>query len=272
MEVGDIVGKDPNVEAYYNQVNQGNQARFNVDLKPRDQRLPVEEVMAGLRLKLAQIPGVRVFVTNPQTINLGGQQGARSVYQFTLQDTDTDELYKWAPIMEEKMRQIPGLDDVSSDLQVKNPQIHLDVNRDRVSQLGLTVNQVETALYNAYGSRQVSQILRAEQSIPGRPAARARVSAGSGRALAAVRPLILGPLDSSRHRRDGDNERRSADRGPYRPAAVGHDLLQPEAGRRAWRRRGRDPGDAPHRRCHRRSSRASRAPRRRFRTRSRGSA
>ena len=68
------------------------------------------------------------------------------------------ELYKWAPILEDKIRQLPGLDDVSSDLQVNNPQIRLDVDRDRVCQLGLTVNQVETALYNAYGSRQVSQI------------------------------------------------------------------------------------------------------------------
>jgi HAE1 family hydrophobic/amphiphilic exporter-1 len=158
LQVGDIVGRDPNIAGYTSQLNQGNTGRLNIDLKPRAERLGVDQIMAELRPKLAQVPGVRAFVTNPQTINLGGQQGARSVYQFTLQDTDTDELYKWAPILEDKIRQLPGLADVSSDLQVKNPQIRLDVDRDRVSQLGLTVNQVETALYNAYGSRQVSQI------------------------------------------------------------------------------------------------------------------
>ncbi len=107
---------------------------------------------------VAQVPGMRVFINMPQPINLGGQQGARSPYQFTLQDTDTTELYRWAPILEGKIRAIAGLEDVSSDLQVKNPQIRVDMNRDRISALGLTVNQVETALNNAYGTRQVSQI------------------------------------------------------------------------------------------------------------------
>jgi HAE1 family hydrophobic/amphiphilic exporter-1 len=80
------------------------------------------------------------------------------LYQFTLRDTDTAELYRWAPVFEEKMRQAPSLEDVSSDLQVKNPQIQIDMDHDKISALGLTVNQVETALYNAYGTRQVSQI------------------------------------------------------------------------------------------------------------------
>jgi HAE1 family hydrophobic/amphiphilic exporter-1 len=99
-----------------------------------------------------------VFMVTRPTINLGGNYGARSLYLFTLQDTDTSELYRWAPIMEDKIRQLPGLEDVSSDLQVKNPQVQIDMDRDKISALGLTVNQVETALYNAYGTRQVSQI------------------------------------------------------------------------------------------------------------------
>ena len=107
---------------------------------------------------MAQIPGVRVFMVNQPPINLGGQQGARSLYQFTLQDTDTDELYRWAPMLESKIRELPGIQDVSSDLQLRNPQIQVDMDRDKISTLGLTVNQVETALYNAYGTRQVSQI------------------------------------------------------------------------------------------------------------------
>ena len=114
--------------------------------------------MAELRPKLSQVPGVRVYMVNQPPINLGGQQGARSLYQFTLQDTDTAELYQWAPMFEAKVRELPGIEDVSSDLQIKNPQIQVDLDRDKISALGLNINQVETALYNAYGTRQVSQI------------------------------------------------------------------------------------------------------------------
>jgi hydrophobic/amphiphilic exporter-1 (mainly G- bacteria), HAE1 family len=121
--------------------------------------MSVDQKIAELRPKMAQIPGIRVFMTNQPPINLGGQGGgARGLYQFTLQDTDTDELYKWAPILEEKIRQYPGLEDVSSDLLLRNPQVTVEMDRDRVSALGLTATQVETALYNAYGTRQVSQI------------------------------------------------------------------------------------------------------------------
>jgi HAE1 family hydrophobic/amphiphilic exporter-1 len=97
-------------------------------------------------------------MVNQPPINLGGQQGPRSTYQFTLQDTDTSELYRVAPILEDKIRELPGIEDVNSDLRLNNPQIQIDLDRDRISSLGLTVNQVETALYNAYGTRQVSQI------------------------------------------------------------------------------------------------------------------
>src|SRR5438876_524006 len=117
-----------------------------------------DQIVAELRPKLAQVPGIRVFMVNRPTINLGGNYGARSLYLFTLQDTDTNELYRWAPILEDKIRQLPGLEDVSSDLQVKNPQVQINMDRDKIATLGLTVNQVETALYNAYGTRQVSQI------------------------------------------------------------------------------------------------------------------
>jgi hydrophobic/amphiphilic exporter-1 (mainly G- bacteria), HAE1 family len=107
---------------------------------------------------LAQVPGVRVFMVNQPPINVGGMGGARANYQFTLQDPDTAELYRAAPILEQAMRQIPSIEDVNSDLRLNNPQIQISLNRDRIAALGLTVNQVETALFNAYGTRQVSQI------------------------------------------------------------------------------------------------------------------
>src|SRR5207245_919365 len=162
----DIVAKDPNIAQYQIQVGGGggggggglNTGRVMIELKPRAQRqLSVDQLIASLRPKLSQIPGIRAYMTNQPPINLGGQQGARSLYQFTLQDTDTAELYRWAPVFEAKVRELPGVEDVSSDLQVKNPQLQVDLERDKISSLGLNVNQVETALYNAYGTRQVSQ-------------------------------------------------------------------------------------------------------------------
>ncbi len=82
----------------------------------------------------------------------------RSQYQFTLQDPDTDELYRSAPRFEAALRTVDGIEDVTSDLQLRNPQIDVDLNRDQIAALGLTVDQVELALTSAYGSRQVSQI------------------------------------------------------------------------------------------------------------------
>jgi HAE1 family hydrophobic/amphiphilic exporter-1 len=165
MQVADIVAKDPNVLAFSNNAGGGprggalNTGQISVDLKPRRERdKSVDQIMADLRPKLSQIPGIRVFMINQPPINLGAQGGQRSLYQFTLQDTDTEELYHWAPILEGKLRDLPGLEDVNSDLQLKNPQVRVDMDRDKISALGLTANQVETALYNAYGTRQVSQI------------------------------------------------------------------------------------------------------------------
>jgi HAE1 family hydrophobic/amphiphilic exporter-1 len=167
MEVADIVAQDPDIIGFSNNIGGGggggggsiNQGRMGIDLKPRAERTrTVDQIIAELRPKLAQVPGVRVFMVNQPPINLGGQQGPRSTYQFTLQDTDTEVLYRAAPLLEDKIRALPGIEDVNSDLRLNNPQIQLELDRDRISTLGLTVNQVETALYNAYGTRQVSQI------------------------------------------------------------------------------------------------------------------
>jgi HAE1 family hydrophobic/amphiphilic exporter-1 len=165
--VADVISKDPSVYmanvmvgAIGNNGGALNTGRIWVELKPRAERtLTVDQVIASLRPKVGQIPGIRAFMTNQPPINLGaGQGGQRALYQFTLQDTDTAELYKWAPVMEEKMRGLPSLEDVSSDLLLKNPQVTVEMDRNKVSTLGLSANQVENALYNAYGTRQVSQI------------------------------------------------------------------------------------------------------------------
>src|SRR6185295_19263537 len=103
-------------------------------LKPREERQKsVDEVIAELRPKLAEITGIRSFMVNQPPINLGGGGQNRALYQFTMQDTDTDELYKWAPVMEQAIRQSPGFEDVSSDLQINNPLVTVDMNRDKLS-------------------------------------------------------------------------------------------------------------------------------------------
>ena len=164
LQFNDVLLADPNVSAVSANVGLGgnggaNTGRTFVELKPRSERSQsVDQIIASLRPQLSQIPGLRVFMTNPPLINLGGQNGARATYQFTLQHTDTTELYRWAQVAEDRVRQMPGFEDVSSDLLLKNPQVTLELDRDKVSALGLSINQVENALYNAYGTRQVSQI------------------------------------------------------------------------------------------------------------------
>ncbi|MEI6667087.1 MAG: efflux RND transporter permease subunit [Acidobacteriota bacterium] len=153
-----VLANDPNVAGYTANVSGSGGGRLNVDLKPREQRtLDADRVIEALRPKFARIPGVRVFLTNPPAIRIGGM-ATRSQYQYALQDPDTDELYRAAPKLEAALRAIDGVEDVTSDLQIRNPQITVGLDRDRITALGLTVDQVELALMSAYGSRQVSQI------------------------------------------------------------------------------------------------------------------
>jgi HAE1 family hydrophobic/amphiphilic exporter-1 len=127
-------------------------------LKPRSGReLSADEIIQELRLKVSQVPGIMMFMQNLPAIRIGGRL-TKSQYQFTLQSPDTDELYRSAMDMESKMRALPQLQDVTSDLQINNPQVNIDINRDKASALGITAQQIEDALYYAYGSRQVSTI------------------------------------------------------------------------------------------------------------------
>jgi hydrophobic/amphiphilic exporter-1 (mainly G- bacteria), HAE1 family len=117
----------------------------------------INEVMAELRPKFAAVPGINVYMQNPPPIRIGGQL-TKSLYQLTLQDPDTEELYRESTILQAKMAKLPGLLDVASDLLIKNPQVYVDINRDKASALGVTAQQVEDALYSAYGQRQISTI------------------------------------------------------------------------------------------------------------------
>ena len=154
-----IVANDPNVDASGVSVQgSNNNGRVEIRLKPRkDRKLTADQVINELRPKLARIPGGLVFLTNPPAMRIGGF-GGRSQYIFTLQAQNLDELYRSAQSFDAVMRRIPGLTDVNSDLQIASPQVMLDIDRDRASSMGVTATQVESALFSAYGTRQVSNI------------------------------------------------------------------------------------------------------------------
>ena len=165
QQLAQLVLKDENVLAIMSSVGGGgpststmNNGRLFIQLKPRsERRLNADQIIEELRPKLAVVPGIRIFMQNLPPIRIGGQL-TRSLYQLTLQDPDTDELYAAANRLEAKMRDLPLLQDVTSDLQIKNPEVNIEVNRDMASALGVTAQQVEDALYTAYGSRQISTI------------------------------------------------------------------------------------------------------------------
>ncbi len=160
----DIVFQDPNIEAFMSFVGAGgsrvasNGGFMFLKLKPRTERkLNADQVIQGLRPKAMSVPGIMMFMQNPPPIRLEATL-AKAQFQFVLQSPDTEDLYINASSFEEKLRGLPMLQDVTSDLQIKNPQVNLDINRDRAAALGITAHQIEETLYSAYGSRQVSTI------------------------------------------------------------------------------------------------------------------
>ncbi|MFN7945278.1 MAG: multidrug efflux RND transporter permease subunit [Blastocatellia bacterium] len=164
QQVAAVFSQDPNIESFMSSVGAGgpngtgNTGRVFARLKPRAERqLNVDEIIQELRPKLATIPGINVYLQNPPTIRIGGTL-SKSLYQFTLQNADVKELYQLAPQVEARMRQLPDLQDVTSDLQITSPQVLVEIDRDRAQALGVTPDQIENALYSAYGQRQISTI------------------------------------------------------------------------------------------------------------------
>ena len=183
QQLAAIVAKDANVEAYFSSVGvggvglTGNTGRIFMKLKPRSQRplvcsqtswikscqpLNADQLIRELRPKLARVPGIRVSLQNPPVIRVGGRL-SRSLYQFTLQSPDAVELYRSAALFEEKIRALPDFLDVGSDLQLKNPQLQVVIDRDKMATMGITAQgvsprQVEEAFWNAYATRQISTI------------------------------------------------------------------------------------------------------------------
>ena len=163
LQIMAVLQQDPNVDATMSFLGGGqiNQGRVFMQLKPRSQRdMSVDELIRYFNRKLAGIPGIQVFLQNPPPIQIGGRR-TKSLYQYTLQSPDRIGLYDNATRLRAELAKLPDLVNVTSDLQISNPQATVTINRDRAAALGVTAQQVEEALYDAYGSGQVSTIYTA---------------------------------------------------------------------------------------------------------------
>ncbi|MGA8050194.1 MAG: efflux RND transporter permease subunit [Burkholderiales bacterium] len=165
QQVSEIIRSNPNVEAVMSFIGAAglnsslNLGRMFITLKPHSERVSAEEVIQQLRPKLAGLVGIKAYLQNIPTIRIGLL--TKSPYQYVLRDTSTEELYHWVPIIEAKLKTLPSLVDVTSDLQIRQPQVLVAFDREKAAALGVTVQQIESALGTAYGSQQVSTIYTA---------------------------------------------------------------------------------------------------------------
>ena len=165
-QVAEIIRQDPNVEAVMSFIGTSgfnpalNSGRITITLKPRSERKSADEVLRELRPKVNTVLGIKAFMQNVPAIRIGGRL-TKSPYQYVLQGANTDELYHWVPIIEAKLKTLPTLIDVGSDLEITRPQVTVEIDREKASALGVSVQQIELALNNAYGERQVSTIYTA---------------------------------------------------------------------------------------------------------------
>ncbi|KPF97683.1 acriflavine resistance protein B [Rhodopseudomonas sp. AAP120] len=158
-----ILREDPAVDYINSTVGAGgpnptaNYGRLFVGLKPVKERDPAPKVITRLRQQAAQVPGIQAFFQSIQNLNVGGRI-SKSQYQYVMQGSDTEALYRLAPEMRDKIAKLPGLLDVTTDLYIRNPQMTVEVDREKAAVYGITVDQVRNQLYNAYGSRQIGTI------------------------------------------------------------------------------------------------------------------
>ena len=159
----DILKSDPAIEYINSTVGSGgpnptaNYGRLFIALKPQKSRDKLATIIGRLRQKAREVPGMQAFFQPIQNLNIGGRI-SKSQYQYVLQSGDTESLYRFAPEMRDKIEKIPGLLDVTTDLYIKNPQMTVEIDREKAAVYGVTVEQVRNQLYNAYGGRQIGTI------------------------------------------------------------------------------------------------------------------
>ena len=153
-----IFAADPNIEGFNSTVNNANRGNFSIQMKQREDReLSVDQVIAQLRPKFAQIPGINVIMQNRPPIRIGGYF-TRALYQYTLQDINLDELYASSTKLEQALSTNPIFADVNTDLNLTTPSVNVAIDRDRAASLGITPQQIEVALGSAFGGQRVSPI------------------------------------------------------------------------------------------------------------------
>ncbi len=128
-----------------------------ITLKPADQRPHITQVIQQLRGQVAKVPGINTYMRPIQNLQLGGRS-SKALYQYVMQGIDQDELYKWAGRMVDELRKNPLLQDVNTDLQISSPQVVVDIDQAKAATLGVRVDQIRSALYSSFGTRQVSTI------------------------------------------------------------------------------------------------------------------
>jgi HAE1 family hydrophobic/amphiphilic exporter-1 len=156
----DVVAKDPDIESYGTGLG-GNRPINNgfvvIGLKPRDQRSAnADQIINRLRPQLAKVPGATLFMQAAQDLNVGGRN-SRTQYQYTLQDSDINELNEWAPRLLAQLQKLPMLRDVASDQQTSSGMLSLTIDRDQAARFGIQPAAIDQALYDSYGQRQAAQ-------------------------------------------------------------------------------------------------------------------
>jgi HAE1 family hydrophobic/amphiphilic exporter-1 len=161
---GELVRNDPNVENVLVTTTGNNSGRMFINLKPKNERANMDNVLDQLRKKVNNISGLSIYLTPTQNLRLGGRS-SKSRYQYVLQGISGENLAIWAEKLESAMRSDPLFRDVSSDYQPKALQAQIDIHRDQASTLGVSIGDIRTALYSAYGERQVSTIFSNSNSF-----------------------------------------------------------------------------------------------------------
>ena len=156
-----IIQSDPAVQVVTANIGaRSNQAAFNVTLKPlAERKVSADQVINRLRPRMARVPGATLFLQAVQDVQIGGRAG-NAQFQYTLQGDNIKDLYDWAPIVLQKMKPIPGLLDVNTDLQNHALEAGLVIDRDTASRLGITPDSIDSTLYDAFGQRQVSTMYK----------------------------------------------------------------------------------------------------------------
>ena len=156
MALARITQADPDVSRFM--IDVSDDGRMSVMLKPRAERSrSVDQVIDELRPKLNHVPGIRAMLVNPPPINVGGQR-ARSQFQLSLQGPEIAPIYAAAAKLLETLKDVPEIEDVSSDMELENPQLNVEMDRDQAMMLGVSPRQIENSLYSAFGTRTVSTI------------------------------------------------------------------------------------------------------------------